>query len=135
MQTVNSNPNLPVVDISGFHAKSDPDEQFIVLDPKSQEEDDRLKALLNVDELIRAMAKKIKKHERRTLGPLHQLTPAAATESGHIVAVSVLLTFPSHGANDTRWLAFAVEPDDYEELESKVWGWFSERGFVRPSKN
>ena len=41
----------------------------------------------------------------------------------------------SHGANDRRWIAFAVEPDDYEELESKVWGWFSERGFVRPSKN
>jgi hypothetical protein len=133
MQTTNLNPNLPVVDLRGFHAKSDTDEQFIVLDPKSQEEDDRLKALLNVDELIRAMSKKLK-HQRRMVAALHQLTPAATTKSGHIVAVSVLLTFPSHNVKD-RWLAFAVEPADYEELESKVWAWFSERGFVRPSRN
>jgi hypothetical protein len=134
MQTVNLNPNLPVVDLRGFHAKSDTDGQFIVLDPKSQQEDDRLKALLNVDGLIQAMSKKLKEHERGMVGALHQLTPAATTESGYIVAVSVLLVL--HGTIvGPRWLAFAVEPADYEELESKVGVWFSERGFINPSKN
>ena len=46
--------DLPTVDVAGFNTYSPPKKHFVSLNPESQEEDDRLKALLNVDTLIRA---------------------------------------------------------------------------------
>lgn len=88
--------------------------------PENQEEDDRLEALLNVDELIRALSKKLKRSEPGKIVVVGELHPVAQTESGQLVAVALQLAYAPKGAQDGLWVAFVVDSDDYEELQADV---------------
>jgi hypothetical protein len=49
---------LTTVDLNGFHTfRLRPDQAYISLDPESQEEDNHLKALLNVDNSFKGKEK------------------------------------------------------------------------------
>jgi hypothetical protein len=111
--------DLPYVDLTGFHTRSHPGKHFISLDPESQEEDDRLKTLLDIDRLTKALGKKVeplKPGEILVGGELH---PVAQTEFGQILAAALQFALGPPGVNGS-WAAFVVDPDDYEELKTEV---------------
>jgi hypothetical protein len=112
--------DLPTVDLTEFNTFCPPNEPFIALSPQTQEEDDRPKALLNVDELISKTAKTIKKPKRRELTVYGWLIPVAMTKSGQVVTVALQLAFQSYETQDGRWVAYVVEPDHYEVLRVNV---------------
>ncbi len=67
---------LATVDLSGFHTfRLQPADPYISLAPESQEEDDRLKALLNVDELIRNLSKKLERPKPGAIVVIGELHP------------------------------------------------------------
>jgi hypothetical protein len=112
---------LPTVDLADFHSfRLNPNQSYISLAPETQEEDDRLKALLNVDKLIQPVSKKLERPKPGAVVVIGQLHPVAQTESGQLVAVALQLAYATKGAQDGLWVAFIVDPDDYKELQADV---------------
>jgi hypothetical protein len=110
--------DLPTVDLTGFNIYSPPNKHFICLNPESQEEDDRLKALLGVDILISALGKKLNRPKKGELVIKGELCMVAQTFSGQLVAVALQLAFGSTKVQDGRWVAFVVDPEHYPELQA-----------------
>jgi hypothetical protein len=90
------------------------------LDPESQEENDRLKALLDVDELIKAQADHFERPKPGEIAVVGELYAVAQTESGQLVAVALQFAYIKKGVRDGCWVAFVVDPDDYEVLWAEV---------------
>jgi hypothetical protein len=112
---------LATVDLAGFHTfRLQPDQSYISLAPETQEEDDRLKALLNVDKLIQALSNRLERPKPGAIAIVGELHPVAQTGSGQLVAVALQLAYAKQGVQDGRWVAFAVDPDNYEELRADV---------------
>jgi hypothetical protein len=110
--------DLPTVDLTGFNLYSPPNKHFICLNPASQEEDDRLKALLDVDTLISALGQKLERPKKGQVVIKGELHVVAQTGSGQLVAVALQLAFASPKVQDGRWVAFVVGPEHYPELQA-----------------
>jgi hypothetical protein len=112
--------DLPTVDFTGFNTYSQPNKHFVSLNPESQEEDDRLKVLLDVDTLIRSLGQKLERPKRGQVVVKGELQVVAQTADGQLVAVALQLAFASAKAQDGRWVAFVVDPEYYAELQANV---------------
>ena len=121
--------DAPTVDLTGFHTYSPPDLPFIALDPQSQAENDRLMALLKVDKLIEALAKTVEKPKEACLPFYASWHTVAQTDSGRAVVVALQFALVRlnpkkkkgpYWRQNGQWVAFTVEPDDYEELQAEV---------------
>jgi hypothetical protein len=117
----------PTVDLTGFNTYSEPNLPFIVLDPQSQAENDRLMALLGVGTLIEALAKKVEEPKQWEFSVLCEMHTVAQTDSGRAVVVALQLAMLRLNPKKKRdwkqngqWVAFTVEPEDYDELEAEV---------------
>jgi hypothetical protein len=75
------------------------------LAPQSQKEDDHLKALLNVDDLIGALSKKLKPDPGKIV-VVGELYPVTQPEFGQLVAVALQLAYASKRAQHGLWVAF-----------------------------
>ena len=131
---MNITPDLPYVDLTGFHTYAKPGFPFVTLASESQEEDDRLKSLLNVGELIEGL--KLEEPELGAIALRCELHPVALTEAGQLVAVALKFATtrvpPKKKKKRTRWVqegswdAFVVLPEDYEALQEEVESGFAE---------
>src|SRR5258708_13244146 len=81
------------IDCTGFNFYTQPDKGYVVFDPQSQEENDRLDALLGATPLWQTTIAKRRKEfppktgKNGTIMPFTELHPIGWTDTGDIVAV------------------------------------------------
>jgi hypothetical protein len=83
--------NENIIDCSGFNFHLQPDKGYVIFDPQSQEENDRLDQLLGATELWNASIEKKRKEidlsDKRFIAPFSELHQVGWTENNEIVAV------------------------------------------------
>ena len=109
---------LPLLDVSWCDTyRWTPDDPFVALNQRTDEEDARLQELLGIPSLAKEWPDA--HAERGKMQVFGRLVPVGQTTEGEIIAVALQLA-TTKGYSDGRWVAFICQPERLDDLQQAV---------------
>jgi hypothetical protein len=115
------------IDCSGFNFHCPENRSYVIFDPQSQEENDRLDSLLGATPLwektIAQKRKEISTTETAMISPFTEYHPVGWTETGEGVLVVLAGAIAKHGnqiLHKGQWFAVRCRPENAAELQQDL---------------